>query len=154
LYPFARYTFRVAEVLLRVVPVACLFVFVRVEVALRIVAANFFECHMRDTEVFRVHIVVAFPLLVADITQHVDRPNFVLPAQSFNVQQMLRALVWNLSAETLWALWRLTGACVRHFQVHPFYGRGEERRGRCSPFMSCLVEWPRHQGTAIIFSCQ
>ena len=88
LCPFAHCAFRVTGVLLRLVPVTCLIVFLWVEAALSIVAANFFKCHLRDKEVFRVHIVVAFPLLVSDITYFVDRPNFVLPAQSLNVQQL------------------------------------------------------------------
>ena len=40
---------------------------------------HFSDCHSRDKEVFRVHSVVASPLLVADITYFVE-PNFVLPA--------------------------------------------------------------------------
>eukprot|EP00450_Noctiluca_scintillans_P011214 CAMPEP_0194504286 /NCGR_PEP_ID=MMETSP0253-20130528/28860_1 /TAXON_ID=2966 /ORGANISM="Noctiluca scintillans" /LENGTH=1173 /DNA_ID=CAMNT_0039346659 /DNA_START=71 /DNA_END=3592 /DNA_ORIENTATION=- len=96
LYPLAHYTFRVAEVLLRVVTVTCLFVFLRTEVALLIVAADFFagfaalQWHSPDKEVFRVHMVVAFSLLVADVTYFVDQPNFVLPARSIsrNVLQL------------------------------------------------------------------
>lgn len=96
LYPLAHYTFRVAEVLLRVVTVTCLFVFLRTEVALLIVAADFFagfaalQWHSPDKEIFRVHMVVAFSLLVADVTYFVDQPNFVLPARSIsrNVLQL------------------------------------------------------------------
>ena len=53
---------------------------------------HFCECHSRDKEVFRVHIVVASPLLVADITYFVE-PNFVLPALSLSrIVQQLRLL--------------------------------------------------------------
>ena len=96
LYALAHYTFRVAEAFLRVMLVICLFVLLGVEAALRIVATNFFECHLRDQEVFRVHIVVAFPLLVADITCFVDRPKFTLPAQK--PQRSAATLVCSLCA--------------------------------------------------------
>jgi hypothetical protein len=87
LYPIAHYTFRVAEVSLRVVTVTCLFVFLRTEVALLIVAADLFvglatlQWHSPEKEVFRVHMFVACTLLVADVTYFIDQPNFVLPAR-------------------------------------------------------------------------
>ena len=52
---------------------------------------HFSDCHSRDKEVFRVHIVVSSPL-VADITYFVE-PNFVLPALSLSrIVQQLRLL--------------------------------------------------------------
>ena len=66
------------------------FVFLRTEVALLLVAANFFagfaalQWHSPDKKIYRVHVVVAFSLLVADVTYFVDQPNFVLPARSIS----------------------------------------------------------------------
>ena len=118
LYPLAHYTFRVAEVLLRVVTFTCLFVFLRTEVVLLIMAADFFagfaalQWHSPDKEIFRVHMVVAFSLLVVDVTYFVDQPNFVLPARSIsrNVLQ-LRLLaplffflcIWGVGTKLVWS---------------------------------------------------
>ena len=40
---------------------------------------------------------------------------------------------------------------MRHFQVHTFLGEVKKEEVDVTPFMACLLEWPCHQGTAIIF---
>ena len=120
LYPLAHNTFRVAEVLLRVVTFTCLLVFLRTEVVLLIMAADFFagfaalQWHSPDKEIFRVHMVVAFSLLVVDVTYFVDQPNFVLPARSIsrNVLQL------RLSAPLLFSAFGVLGRNL--FGVHTF----------------------------------
>ena len=63
-------------------------------------------------EIFRVHMVAAFSLLVVDVTYFVDQPNFVLPARSIsrNVLQLRLSApllfflcIWGVGTKFVWS---------------------------------------------------